>query len=93
MGNNLSEKEIFDRVKKVIEKLLQMGRDQSIRPTSAIAITTDIYADLGIDSLEVMDLVAAIEREFGISVVPEEMVRKTKVQDIVDAVSTVLREA
>ena len=92
MRNNLSEQEIFERVKKVIEKLLQMGRDQSIRPTSAISITTDIYADLGIDSLEVMDLVAAIEREFQISVVPEEMVRKTKIQDIVAAVSTALKE-
>ena len=93
MRNNLSEQEIFERVKKVIEKLLHMGRDQSIGPTSAISITTDIYADLGIDSLEVMDLVAAIEREFQISVVPEEMVRKTKIQDIVAAVSTALREA
>ena len=93
MGNDLSKQEIFDRVKKVIEKLLQMGRDQTIRPTSAILITTDIYGDLGIDSLEAMDLVAAIEKEFQISVVPEEMVRKTKIQDIVDTVSNALKEA
>lgn len=93
MGNNFSKQEIFDRVKKVIERLLQMGRDQTIRPPSAILITTDIYGDLGIDSLEVMDLVAAIEKEFQISVVPEEMVRKTKIQDIVDAVSNALKEA
>lgn len=92
MGSNLSEREIFDRVKNVIENLLQMGRDQNIRPTSAILMTTDIHEDLGIDSLETMDLVAAIEREFRISVVPEEMIQKTKIQDIVAAISCVLTE-
>lgn len=91
MGKEISYEDAFNRVKRVIENLLQTSRERDSRTLCEITMETDIYRELGIDSLEAMDLTAAIEKEFGISVVPEEMVRKTKVKDIVGAILEIIK--
>ena len=91
MGKEISREDAFSRVEKVLKNLLQTSRERDSRVLCEITMETDIYLELGIDSLEAMDLTAAIETEFGISVVPEEMVRKTKVKDIVDAILEIIK--
>ncbi len=69
--------DIFEKVKELISDQLDVEDKESISMDSSI---TD---DLGADSLDVVDLVMAIEDEFGVEV-PEDQVENIKtVGDIV----------
>lgn len=52
---------VFDKVKELIVDVLSADVED-------IALTTDIQADLGADSLDIVDLIQAIEDEFGIDI-------------------------
>ncbi|MBQ5316703.1 MAG: acyl carrier protein [Oscillospiraceae bacterium] len=52
---------IFDKVKELVVDVLSADED-------SIESSTDIQADLGADSLDVVDLIQAIEDEFGIDI-------------------------
>lgn len=67
---------VFDKVKKIIVDQLDVEED---KVTEAASIT----ADLGADSLDVVDLVMSFEEEFDIEI-PDDQVEKIKtVGDIV----------
>ncbi|MBQ3920368.1 MAG: acyl carrier protein [Oscillospiraceae bacterium] len=61
---------IFDKVKDLVVEVLSADAD-------ALSLTTDISADLGADSLDVVDLIQALEDEFGIDI-PDEDAQKIK---------------
>ena len=61
---------IFDKVKDLVVEVLSADAD-------ALSLTTDISADLGADSLDVVDLIRALEDEFGIDI-PDEDAQKIK---------------
>ena len=68
---------MFETVRKVLAEQLEV--DESI-----ITPETDIINDLGADSLDVVELMMALEDEYGITL-PETDVENIKtVQDIVD---------
>ena len=70
---------IFDKVKELVVDVLSADADD-------ITTSTDIAEDLGADSLDVVDLIQAIEDEFGIDI-PDEDAQKIKtVGDIVQYV-------
>ena len=52
---------VFDKVKELVVDVLSADGD-------SIESATDIQADLGADSLDVVDLIQAIEDEFGIDI-------------------------
>ena len=52
---------IFDKVKELVVDVLSADEE-------SIESSTDIQADLGADSLDVVDLIQAIEDEFGIDI-------------------------
>lgn len=67
---------MFDRVKSVIEEYIK--RDDLV-----ITRETDVLSDLGINSLELVELVCVFEMEFDIDI-PEKDIRKfMTVDDIV----------
>ncbi len=67
---------MFDRVKAIIEEYLKRD-DLEIKPS------TDVLSDLGINSLELVELVCAFEMEFDIDI-PEKDIRGfMTVEDIV----------
>ncbi len=69
--------DIFEKVKDLIAEQLDVDDKESITETSSI---TD---DLGADSLDVVDLVMALEDEFSVEI-PEDQVENMKtVGDIV----------
>jgi acyl carrier protein len=72
MANN----EIEGRVKKVIEEQLSVGETQITREASFID-------DLGADSLDTVELVMALEEEFGIEIPDEEAEKITRVKEAV----------
>ncbi len=71
---------IEERVKKVIEEQLSVNRDQITREASFID-------DLGADSLDTVELVMALEEEFGIEIPDEEAEKITKVGEAVDYIA------
>ncbi len=67
---------VFDKVKEIIAEQLDVKADD-------ISETSNIQDDLGADSLDVVDLVMAIEDEFDVEI-PEDQVENIKtVGDIV----------
>ena len=67
---------IFDKVKDLVVDVLSADED-------SVKLDTDISADLGADSLDVVDLIQAIEDEFGIDIPDEDAQNIKTVGDIV----------
>ncbi|MCK4235795.1 MAG: acyl carrier protein [Candidatus Krumholzibacteria bacterium] len=68
---------IEERVNKVIEEQLSVNQDQITRDASFID-------DLGADSLDTVELVMALEEEFGIEIPDEDAEKITKVSEAID---------
>ncbi|NNC89118.1 MAG: acyl carrier protein [Akkermansiaceae bacterium] len=78
----MAEGNIEAKVKDIIVEQLGVNADQVNRDAKMIE-------DLGADSLDAVELVMAIEEEFGIEVPDEEAEKLTSVGDIVDYVEKV----
>lgn len=68
----------------MLEKVCQMLGEQLGIPAESIRPEQEVVKDLGADSLDVVELMMALEDEHGVSL-PEEEIEKIKtVQDIAD---------
>jgi len=72
---------IEERVKKVIEEQLSVNQDQITREASFID-------DLGADSLDTVELVMALEEEFGVEIPDDEAEKITKVGEAIDYITS-----
>ncbi len=72
---------IEERVKKVVEEQLSVNQDQITREASFID-------DLGADSLDTVELVMALEEEFGIEIPDDEAEKITKVGEAIDYITS-----
>jgi acyl carrier protein len=72
---------IEERVRKVIEEQLSVNQDQITREASFID-------DLGADSLDTVELVMALEEEFGIEIPDEEAEKITKVGEAISYIES-----
>lgn len=61
----------------VLEKMKQILSEQLDADIDSITMETDIQDDLGADSLDVVEMLMAIESEFGIEI-PDEKVESLK---------------
>jgi acyl carrier protein len=77
---------IEERVKKVIEEQLSVNQDQITKEASFID-------DLGADSLDTVELVMALEEEFGIEIPDDEAEKITKVTEAVSYIEQHSSEA
>ncbi len=69
--------EIFDlRVREVIANTLEIKLEE-------VVDTADIVDDLGADSIDVLDLIMALEEEFDISISDADVINNRIVEDIV----------
>ena len=73
---------IFDKVKELVVDILSADADD-------VTLNTDIANDLGADSLDVVDLIQAIEDEFGVTIPDEILEKVVTVQDAYDLVKTI----
>ncbi len=76
-GGENSMAELFEKVKELIAEELAVGEDEVTADASFID-------DLGADSLDVVELVMAIEEEFDLEIPDEDAEKIGTVQDAVD---------
>ena len=74
---------IFDRVKDVIVE--QLG----IEDESSVTMTTTFIDDLGADSLDVVELIMALEEEFELEIPEVEAEKIVSVGDVVEYIKSV----
>ena len=73
----MSSEEIFEKVKKVIMEQLGVS-------DSAITLEASFIDDLGADSLDIVELVMALEEEFDIEIPDADAEKVVTVGDVVD---------
>ena len=76
--------EIFERVRDVIAE--QLG----IEDKSSIEMTTTFIDDLGADSLDVVELIMALEEEFEMEIPEVEAEKIVSVGDVVDYIKSAM---
>jgi acyl carrier protein len=74
---SLSESEVFQKVKGVIVEQLGVSEDE-------VTLNSSYTEDLGADSLDTVELVMALEEEFGTEIADEEAEKLTDVKKTVD---------
>ena len=76
----MAKEEIFDKLKELVVD--QLGVDEDEVTTEAT-----IQEDLGADSLDLVDLVMAVEEEFDVKIADEDLEGIKTVGDIVDYIA------
>jgi acyl carrier protein len=77
----MSQADIFDKVKKVVVDQLDVKPDQVVPNASFVN-------DLGADSLDIVELVMALEEEFDIEIPDEAAEKILTVQEVVDYINS-----
>ena len=73
----MSSEEVFERVKKII--IEQLGVTES-----TVTLEASFVDDLGADSLDIVELVMALEEEFDIEIPDSDAEKVVSVRDVVD---------
>ncbi|MBI4848349.1 MAG: acyl carrier protein [Nitrospirae bacterium] len=82
----MTEQEIIDKTNKVFEESFEIEKDK-------LTPGAHIFTDLGLDSLDIVDLVVALQKSFGVKIRNEEKVRNIRtLQDIYDFISAIKNE-
>ena len=79
----MTEKEIIEKTNKVFEESFEIEKDR-LKPGA------HIFNDLGLDSLDIVDLVVALQKSFGVNIRNEEKIRDIRtLQDVYQFISTI----
>jgi acyl carrier protein len=70
---------VFEKVKKIIVEQLSVDADEVLMETS--------FEDLGADSLDVVELVMALEEEFDLQIADEDVEGLTTVASVVEYIT------
>ena len=74
---SLTEEQVYEKVKSVIVEQLGVSEEE-------ITTEASFIDDLGADSLDTVELVMALEEEFGTEIADEEAEKLTTVQKTID---------
>lgn len=77
---------IYQEVSSLLVKLFEID-PQDIRPEARL------YEDLELDSIDAVDMIVHLQKKTGKKIKPEEFKAVRTIQDVVDAVERLLREA
>jgi acyl carrier protein len=79
----MTEQEIIDTIHKVFEESFEIERER-LQPQA------HIFTDLGLDSLDIVDLVVALQQSFGVKIRNEEGIRNIRtLQDLYQFIFTI----
>jgi len=82
----MTDQEIIDAVNQVFIESFEMSPEDLVPEA-------EIFADLGMDSLDVVDLIVAIQKKFGVYVRNDERVRSVRtMQDLYDYLIAISKE-
>jgi len=87
--DKIDKDKIFQCVVESITALLQMTRQKT---ADRLNDQTDIFDDLGIDSIEVMDLLGLLEKEFEATFNIDKFGQRRTIGDVVEFISAQLSE-
>ena len=80
------DQEIINKVNKVFEESFEIEKERLVPEAH-------IFTDLGLDSLDIVDLVVALQNAFGVKIRNEERVRDIRtLQDIYQFISSLRTE-
>ena len=80
------DQEIINKINKVFEESFEIEKERLVPEAH-------IFTDLGLDSLDIVDLVVALQNSFGIKIRNEEKVRDIRtLQDIYQFISSLKHE-
>lgn len=68
---------IFEKIKDIMEE--ELGKDRN-----EVTLESDIIKDLGLDSLDIVTLIMAVEDEYGFTADDDEIVNLKTVGDVVE---------
>ena len=79
----MTEEEIIEKTNKVFEESFEIEKER-LQPGA------HIFSDLGLDSLDIVDLVVALQKSFGVNIRNEEKIRDIRtLQDVYRFISTI----
>ncbi|MFH0224852.1 acyl carrier protein [Vibrio furnissii] len=81
-----NKQHVFDQVKEALVELFEVDADD-IQPDA------HLYQDLDLDSIDAVDLVVHLQKVTGKKIKPEEFKAVRTVDDVVEAVSELLKDA
>lgn len=76
--------EIFKELKSLLTDILKIMREKDVTKRPEIKLETDLEKDLGVDSLETLDILNAIEDRFNVNPQIHEANSMRKVAEVVD---------
>ena len=80
------DQEIINKINKVFEESFEIEKERLVPEAH-------IFTDLGLDSLDIVDLVVALQNSFGVKIRNEENVRDIRtMQDIYQFISSLKNE-
>jgi len=80
------DQEIINKINKVFEESFEIEKERLVPEAH-------IFTDLGLDSLDIVDLVVALQNSFGVKIRNEEKVRDIRtLQDIYQFISSLKNE-
>lgn len=68
---------MFEKMKEIIAEQLSVGENE-------IQVTSNFKDDLGADSLDLFELVMALEEEYSVEIPAEDLANINTVQDVID---------
>jgi acyl carrier protein len=82
----MTEQEIIDKTNKVFEESFEIEKERLVP-------LAHIFTDLGLDSLDIVDLVVALQSSFGVKIRNEEKIRDIRtLQDIYQFIAAIKQE-
>ena len=82
---DFDDNSLFERIKGIICECLSVSED-------AVELDTNLFQDLNADSLDLVDLISAIESEYGIEASDEVVEKISSVRDVIECVKYYLNE-
>ena len=73
----MSSEEIFEKIKNIIVEQLQVNED-------VVTLDASFIDDLGADSLDLVELIMALEEEFNIEIPDSDAEKVVSVEDVVN---------
>ena len=89
---SVDKNEVFQRVTMVLSSILLAKSQRYKEKFPKMDWDTDVYDDLGLDSLELLDLLTGLEEEFQVNPDQYEANHKRKISEIVDYTIQLIKE-